>query len=562
MGGLTTLRRGRARLGALGLALALASACATRTLPPPPSVDAAAVQREISGAWVPVGAGIGGYAHKQFDPPVSLYATAWSLRTLKTLRASSGRLDPRSCARAINRALRGSGERLPAMERYHVAAQALTDLGEPVPATRIATGVRSLRHGTLYRIDPAHEPGWSATETAVRTLLLAHARPDGTLAEVTRRHLPTAGDGTTLQQWADHDLPLWQLADMLLPAAARAPFRARLNGLLGRIRAYLDGHADPYTLGVLADARAVARANGLPPPPVAASAYRSLTGPSGMVTGGPGGAPDPHLTYLAASMGVPAAPLLPTTLERAATSSGWPAFVAYTPDPESSFFALRVGRTWHAAVHERELAALVRRWLAEMVGVADEKRLSARPADAYYTLALARDLSVPVPGALNGRLTRTADTLARSSAPRANGAGLLWAVRLDRLLGTAPPARLATMAEQALGPAPATVQSLLLAYEAGRYTRDRNLSAMARGIAGRLRLPDGTCRAAAGTSAPDVRTTMAALAATGASARQRRAVLEKFTTRQGIWLLPRSSRENTRGLDTLYYGIGAIDAEA
>jgi len=516
---------------------------------------AAAVQRQLAAAWMPLTATAGGYAHIQADPAPSLYATAWSLRILAALGDPLPSGDAGRIAQTVEDALLkpdAADSAIPELERCRLAVQALTDLGRPVPTARISSTVNALRSGPLYRLTASQQPSWAATETAVQTLLLLHSAPPAVVAGNASDALASAGDGTALQEWADRDLPVWQVADATVPPAARAPFRASLAGLLVRISAYAGAHPSVYLLGLVADARQVARANGLPAPAVAASAYDSSTTWAGLITDGVSGSPDPHLTYAALAAGLTASPRLLDTLRRAALPGGWPAFMRYIPDPESTYLGVTLSRLWQVSTHNSQVRELVRAWVAES-GKAAATGPAGVPA-LYYVLALAQELSVSVPATVRDRLVGVARQCATPSAARQAGTGLVWCVRLQRQLRLTPSATLADTTEHTLISSPVEIEALQLAYEAGEFTRSRQLLETGRLLAQQLRLPDGAYRASRSAAAPDVMSTQAGLDATGAGPEQRRQALALFTNAEGIWMLPAGSAGNITSLDSSYYG--------
>lgn len=540
--------KGWARLGAPSLLLALvASACAGSGGSPPPTLAGRAVQRQLSASWVALGPQVGGYAHVAADPSPSLYATAWSLRLSTALRQPPGRLRPAGSAAWIRRAVTAAApadDSLPPLERYHLTAQALTDLGRPLPRAALLRDVAELHdRGGLYRMSPKDKPTWGAAAIAVQTLALLHARPPAQLTGMVRARLASSGGGTGLQAWIDHDLPLWQTADEVLPAADRARRRAALDALVTGVQKEAARQVSPYALAALADARSIAEANHLPAPAAPPAAYQRLVTPSGLLAGA-NGAPDPHLTYLALSAGMSPGPALAATLRQSATPAGWPAYVQYTPDPQSTYFAVQLAHAWHLPVDKRALANLTRRWLADVAHMTS-KQLGDHLADTYYTLALAQRLAVAPSPALTGRLNALA-------VPH-DGAALLPYVRLLRTVGGSPPQALKGTVNKTLTSRPPNSTALALAYEAGTLLHDRSLLQAARHLAHRLRHSPCTYRAAPTLPHPDLISTMTGLDATHASTHCRHQALATFSRSHTTWLLPASTPGNRTGLDVAYY---------
>ncbi|WP_405658089.1 hypothetical protein [Streptomyces sp. NBC_00079] len=540
--------KGWARLGAPSLLLALlAPACTAGPTEQPPTAAGRVVQRELAASWITVGPQLGGYAHVATDRALSLYATTWSLRLSTVLRQPRGPVQAARAAAWIRRAAgtadpAGSG--LPPLERYHLVAQALTDLHQPLPRTALLRGVSALHdRGGLYRMSPKDKPTWGATAIAVQTLALLHTRPPAQLTSMVRSRLASAGGGTRLQAWIDQDLPVWQTADQLLPAADRAPYRRDLGALLTHVQREAARHVSPYALAALSDAGGIAEANSLPAPSAPPAAYQRLITPSGLLAGA-SGAPDPHLAYLAVTAGLPAAPTLAATLRKTATPAGWPAYVQYKPDPQSSYYALQVAHAWHLPIDEKALANLTRRWLADLARLRDEQ-LDDHLADTYYTLALAQHLSISRPTALTSRLK----TL---TVPQ-GGAALLSYVRLQHALGDSPSPAVKDGVVKALKGAPANSTALALASEAGTLLHDHGLVHTADRLAHRLQHSRCTYRAAPDQTQPDLFSTMTGLEATHAPADCRRQALVTFTRGHTAWLLPAATPGNRTGLDVAYY---------
>src|SRR5207245_1230500 len=108
---------------------------------------------------------------------------------------------------------------------------------------------------------------------------------------------------------------------------------------------------------------------------------------------------DPQTTYRAAQLGMPLTPRLEQSIKAATLESGWRGAAA-DPDPESSFYATRVTRALDAHEHDPPMALLARTWLGDLTRGLVGELSEAAARRAFFTVALAREVGLPLPADL------------------------------------------------------------------------------------------------------------------------------------------------------------------
>ena len=564
------------RSAAIVLAALLAGAsCAPPGSTPPQSAppgtpsataaDARTVQ-QLEQLWADTGGGGGGYqSTANLLAPPSLYLTAWTLRLCAWYGASVPQLSRARTAswlRAVVDRPEAASDGIPRLQRAWLAGQSLAALGEAVPAAPVTRLLATLRAGAQYRYDPQQSPSWPATQTAVELLRLAGLAAPSATAQAVTAQLAALGDPARTSRLADLTvldslLPVWQLADLLLPDAARVPFRGSLRAVLTPLvaRAAAPDVSAPLALSLLINANQIARDNGIALAPTRVQPFRMLRTPGGFLSlSASVSTPDPQLTYDAAVLGLPPDGTLLNTIRRTAGPTGWQAN-AGPIDAQTSFEATVIAHALGRHEHDGALRILTAAWLARLAASLPAATAAGAPSQlraTFFVLALARELGLPVPASLAAAVR--AALAAPVTAP-AEISREAWLLRLGEAIEAAPPepvrqAMLRIGRDLTVG----SMQDVYTLQVTAEALRDPGLAA--RAVDGARSLALGAAyRFRPGAPAPDLRSTSLGIAIVGASPAGRQAAIAPFSSADGIWMFPAAQASgNIVTPESLYLG--------
>lgn len=502
---------------------------------------------QLEQLWADTGSGGGGYrSTPNLLAPPSLYLTAWMLRIVDWYGASVPQLSrPHTVSwlRAVLDRPDNADEALPRLERAWLAGQALAALREPVPAGPVARLLSTLRAGTLYRYGPQQSPSWPATQTAIELMRLAGLPAPSETAHALAGQLPAVGDPARASRLSDLTvldtlLPVWQLADLLLPDSSRARFRGPLGIILAALaaRAAAPEVSAPLAASLLINARQIARANGITLPPTPAPPFLALRTPGGFLSlSASTSTPDPQLTYDAALLGTPLDDALLATIRRTAGPTGWQAN-AGPVDPQTTFEAAVIAHALGHHEHDGALRILTLAWLAQVASgfpAAATTSLTQLRA-AFFVLALAREVGLPIPRSLAASVR-----MAMAALPTPGQISReAWLLRLGDAIGIAPPEKV-RQAILRIGQdlKVRSMQDIYTLQVAAEATRSAALAA--RAIDGARSLAFGAAyRFTPGAPAPDLRSTSLGIAIVGASPAVRQDAIAPFSSAEGIWMFP------------------------
>jgi hypothetical protein len=291
---------------------------------------------------------------------------------------------------------------IPPLEELWLAEAGLYALDEDIPGQRVTSFVNGLATGGLYTFGNNSPPSWPATAIAMDALQLAHQAPPAAVATESRLILSSQTvwgvDGADTSYIEDTLLPVWQVADLLLSKQQRARLAQSVPPLLARVTQAFDSAREdpPFAFALAYEGHQIALANGSSLNLDATEAFHSLEAADGYLSLSPDlSAPDPHLTYEAAELGMPPSPIVVSTIVRTAGNNGWWS-VAPGPDPATSYFAMEVARATAQSFDEGSLRNQVQVWLQSLSkgGQSTDVLASTRTA---FILALAQTLAVPFP---------------------------------------------------------------------------------------------------------------------------------------------------------------------
>ncbi len=500
----------------------------------------------VDESWVPTAPGKGGYAFVvNLAAPPSLYRTSWMLRIRQMLGLKPSGLDAGATAAWLESYIREprQDEGLPMLETIALATQALRALDAPATASEVASAIESLRSRGQYRWDAGEPSTLAATAVAVTTLHDADAAVPVSVVSAARTSLSAfVTSSVTLQSFADRIGPAWQVADIVLPDADRAPFRERLSRVLFDIAGQIGAQSalEGPGLALLEVVGDIGRANNvtldLPRPNVT-----GLIAPDGLVAAVASGPSDPQTTWLAISLGWTPPMSGLESVKGGAGPYGWTALGM--PEPEATYYGLEAAAAVSAIDHRTEVAAQVAAWLQAL---GSERVLTAdRWRETYFTIAAALDLGLTLPGGLSGIIGSSIATVSPDDA------SALLAVHLARLLRIPAP----SWAISATLDQPRTARAVLAAQVEGSAEANETMADKARQDMAALRLPGGTYRTSAEATTPDILATALGIRVFG-DAKAPTGPDQAFSSRDGFWLMPPTSAAgNALNLQTLYLGL-------
>lgn len=487
--------------------------------------------------------------------PSSLYQTVWELRLAEHYRIATPVVD-RSLVGASLRGIIATPEHqdVDSLSAIRLAAAGLHVLRESAPRDALAQQLSARRVGPLFAVTPGGPPDWASTAIAVELGSDAGLSPPDGLRERVRQALPqVAARATDPNVVLNELLPAWDVADVVLTAAERAPLRpaleSRLRGELAQL-AQLSG-SDALTLFVNVESRRVAAANDIILPAFDLSRIADLATPGGLLSVAPGGPVDPQATYYGALLGMPSSTALVHTVADASTPAGWRADTG-AADARSSFFATALSHVLGRHDHDHAMRARTVQWLAELDDAsADPSALHGSIAEGTYLLFLADELGIP----------RPASTVAHVRELVLAGGARTWdAIDVDRLLQLVGPpdqAEATAFGELLDGFAgqPRSVAEIFarwrVARSIGRTATERQLQADA------ARLDrGGACVAVAGQKLADLRSTLMCRQIANRDPAMGPEVSGRFADATGIWMFEGGSGPgNEVNLETTYLGL-------
>ncbi|GEM_PF-5928079 len=374
---------------------------------PTPTIpfDTQRVLLELNQTWIVTGPGAGAFGNvHNLESTPSLFETSWHLKVASAIGTPLPNISkPEAQAWIADAIGRPPTDGFKKLQELNLAVAALRSLGLGVPAPALAA-IAQLRAGQFYALDAGRTPSWSATALAVLTLTDASAPIPSDLAAEVRQALPDAAAAHDPTGWTDELIPVWTIADLLLPANERVAQHSRLAASLHAMHEWATAQLlGEQAMFVIAQVNAIARANSVDElTPL--SALAPLISPAGYLVTGPGD-PTPNMTntYYALSMGYAPAgsharELLAGYLQWSVGPKGWRQDVG-EPEPTTSFYTWEVSRALGQTGPEAPLRSQVTAWLA-----ADAKARTwndlGRQDQAYFLFLLARSLDVPVPAPL------------------------------------------------------------------------------------------------------------------------------------------------------------------
>lgn len=502
--------------------------------------------RQLEQLWADTGDGGGGYrSTSNLLAPPSVYLTSWVLRIVDWYGVSVPQLSRSKTASWLLTVLDApddARDAIPGLQRAWLAGQALAALHDPVPAAPVVRLLQPLRAGGLYRYGPQQSPSWPATQTAVELLRLVGVAAPSETAQAVVGQLHAVSDQAQTSHLSDPAildsvLPVWQLADVLLPATSRAPFRESLRDILAALaaRAADPQVSAPLAASLLVNADQIARANGIALPKTPAPAFLAHRTPDGFLSlSESASAPDPQLTYDAAVIGMPLEGVLLDTIRRTVGSEGWQANRGAV-DAQTTFEAAVITHALGHHERDRALRIITTAWLDQLdssfprVATASSTQLRA----AFFVLALARELGVSIPASVANSVRNAISAPATSGQMERE----TWLLRLGEAVDATPPEEvLRSIRRIGQDIKVRTMQDIYTLHVAAHATGDPDLAARAveeaRGLAF-----GAAYRFKPGAPAPDLRSTSAGIAIVGTSS-SRKDAIAWFSTADGIWMFP------------------------
>jgi hypothetical protein len=470
----------------------------------------------------------------------SLYVTSWTLRLAASadITLTAGQIE--SIRHTLTDWQTSDVARLAPLERARLAVQGLTMLHLPVPSD-IVSYLTHLQRGAQFTYgDNGEAPSWAATQVAIETLGLANTQPSQTIINAVAEQLaPTTLHPDSLRLHSDL-LPLWMLADSFVPAEQRAALRESLREVLTRAWQDLAApeHLNGIVLGALVSVQQIAAANSIDLPVLDGRLIESLRGPDGYVMFSKDGQlTDPQPTYWATRLGHPAPATVAASILSQMMPGGWRSDRTRI-DVASSFYSITVAHLLNDHRRDGALRAQVRSWVSDA-----DFALAAHAREAFFAVALAKELGEPVPPlpSLQEQLRQTRDALRT-----------LWLVRLSRLTALHLERDVRTTLDKVA--ADVALQSMLqiaLVAEIGLLLKSDDLLARAQ-VAVRALKGQGGFRYFAGAASVDARATCQGLALLGGARPSARA---PFAEGEATWIVPpRADASNELSPRTLYLG--------
>jgi hypothetical protein len=512
---------------------------------------------DLERLWVYVGPDMGGFGDVQsFVSPPSLYETAWTLR----IATAAGIVVPALSRPEMAGWLMGFCTRrqllsspFPPLETLWLAAQALHALGKALPSPCILAQTRALaQRGGLFAFAPKQPASWAATDRAAQLFSDAGLQVPPATLTATLAAIHTFHGADVPAQWVNVDLPLWNLADQVVPAAFRWHDRVILAGFLQRVVTAIQ--KPPLTgedLAILSTVRAIQRANDLPLVAFDGHWYaQNLMTPNGMLAAAAGSVvPDPQATYYGLQLGIVQRARIASAIQVSAWPMGWPAPITDV-NPQSTFEAVAIEQALGITIHPHATQQLARAWI-HLLTMDAQSATTLKPAlvAMYYTVALAHQLGIALPQTAMVNLLRVLTVTPGStwSLPQ-----LFWLVRLTQELGTELPGSLQQRVQTLAQHTPVvTVRSSFIVWTISRAIGDSLRARQAITIIPSLQ----TGMAFRSTSAIRIPDLLSTAEASAMLDRAEPLAACWFATHQGFEMFPPGQYANLENLETLYLGL-------
>ncbi len=520
------------------------------------------VLQELESLWSDTGDGGGGYrSTPNLAAPPSLYLTSWTLRIADRAGVTVPQLSHAEATTWLKVVVEhpdGPDDPLPPLERVWLAAEALRALHEQVPAGPVDRVLATLKAGGQYRYSAKESTSWAATQSAVDVMRIANLPVPDDVVRLVAASLPTVSKPASVarldtQAVIDSFLPLWQLADDLLPAAERAPGRDALKTVVTAqaVAATGPGASGPLWASVFVNLQAIAGANDIELP-IPQPDFLRLRTPDGFLTlSSSAPVADPQLTYDGMLLGAAPDPRLLEAIRRTAGPSGWRANLGPI-EPQTTFLATLVSHALGDQAHDAILRVQTGRWLTELAGNFPDVTASVTQLrNTFFVLALARDLGVAIPETIG----RSATALLTGAAQSKDLARETWLLRLGEAVNQRPPAEVVQSVRAPLLGLPLRTMEDVYALQVGaEVLHDRALEDRALQAARTLALGAGY-GFRAGAPATDLRSTTFGIALVTASQDVRQQAIAPFSSPQGAWMFPPpNARGNVVSPLSIYLG--------
>jgi hypothetical protein len=516
----------------------------------PVSAAASELKHFVDQLWAADPDGSGGYRTLgNLAAPVSLYQTGWAIRVANVTGLSIERLDRERVITWLDSVIRDAPNLgTPRWDDLGLATSALTALGERPPSI-VNDELARHRIGSMFSDAPGGPAGWAATATGVELTLAAGGAIAPSLADQVLAALPGVTDrGSDQDTFMNELLPAWQVADRVLTAGEREPFRSAIEARLKTELKLLnhDLKPDALTLFVNANASEIAKANGLSLDLISVKAMQSLETDDGRLALSPSGGPDLQATYYGLEVGWPVKPELEAFLPLQATPAGW-RDDAGTVDARTSYYATAISHIYGDHVRDSAMAKRMTTWL-DQVAAASRDMEALRPVigDALYAFGLAQELGMERP---DSALQSVRAFLESGNAGTWKPAELSAAVRMASPLTSGDVSNLRTVASH--WEAPTTMADAYDQWVVSVAIGAPDIETRAKAAANTLRV-GAAFVAAPGVSMPDLRSTLQArrmlkLRQGGASA------ASMFLDGNEIWMFATGANQpKLASLETVY----------
>jgi hypothetical protein len=491
-----------------------------------------------------------------FEAQPSLFETSWHLRVASAIGVSIQNISPGEATDWINGALTKDSSGIRRLDDIYLVIGALHGLGQQIPSGAL-TGVDALRVGDLYASDPGQQPTWSATALAVKALTEAGRTPPSTLQARVIAALPAATSANDLKAWAEQLIPIWTLADQLVPEASRQGLGIQLASSLARLRdAIASQPLSEITVFIAAQITAIAKANHYTGLQIPVAALSRLITPEGYLTANAGDpAPSMLNTYNAIEMGyaapgTPARQALAAYLNWSAAPKGWRDDFT-SPGPLASFYAWEVSKALGNSAPEQPLQAQVTDWLSR-AAVSPASNGGVTPTDLYFTVLLAQSLGVSVPPGLKDKIRAELQSTGAGLAE----SDLVGLARLSQALAIPAGGQVADRwraLEKSLDLS--VTRHVEEAFTVAQALGDQALVAEIASHEAALH-PEPLWGSRSGAPAPDVESTAIRALILGRTPAVAAAVRSTFADQRGYWLYsPSNVQGNVVDPRTLYLGL-------
>jgi hypothetical protein len=555
--------RGRGRYSVLSILMVLALiGCRSTTNSDPRqlvAMDKTLTRQYLDQLWHPLDLEHGGYRFiSSFADQPSLYTTAWNLRIAAYYRLDVPNLDHAQIVPWLSTVIEQPEQlqELPPLQNLLLATQAFADLQQPLPTTSIARALDRYRRGEHYTYTADSEPSWAATQTAVSLLRLANLPvPDEVQHAVARDIDQITRDAEEPDDWINTFLPVWQIADDVLPETQR---RARHPALAQRLREIVTyliaAPTTGQTLPVLSTIKQIADQNRLTLPELdpqrwhalqLADGYFSLTTESHSA--------DPQVTYYGLVLGFPFPPHLALSLQQRAGAQGWWSETDEL-DPQTSFYAIVLEHQLQNTKRDQPLRASLRGWIATWQCPSDLPQLQEALSQTLYIVRLAHTLQVPVSETFTSCIGQHLTAVKLSEWRTTH---IVWLIQTVQALDVPLSAHTKQEWLDYFTSAPAeTIRDVLALQIVGQLLHQPTLVQRARAEVERFEAAPAIYQFQTPAPVPDISSTAIGLYVTGALASAGPRALPRFRDSKGVWIMPMDTEQsNAATIETMYLGF-------